>query len=337
MLKNKGIIINGQWLGNNVTTNELFNDLCSMAPFVMQDFIQYINEIEDLEEAVEIKKVDFPNNNTIEIEFSNSNYFGLVSLYYRLQDDKPKLIDKKISLSSSINKTEALHTQAEGECTEEREEQSNNEEISVSTSNESSLIENQEAINDDSIKDDVQEMQENELKEFQGDTSCNSETVETIIDNDLRETIATDKTTNTNNEVDNEGDLKNTIEQDVQDDVNVATKADEEKNYDTYDDCFANLYNFPPLNQNNCIMIEKNNNINAMLNEIMILKDELAKIKDIKPIWEKEESNNEIDDALADFRIMKDGTSHNASILDVDTFIAGNTLYRWGETLYLED
>ena len=34
---------------------------------------------------------------------------------------------------------------------------------------------------------------------------------------------------------------------------------------------------------------------------------------------------------------MADGTRINASILDEDLFIAGNKLYRWGETLYLDE
>ena len=96
MKRQKGIIINGEWLGNNVCINGLFNVLCSIAPFAMQDFIHIINKIENLIEIVEIKKFSFPNQDSIEIEFANSQYSGLVGLYYHLYKGYPVLTDTKL-------------------------------------------------------------------------------------------------------------------------------------------------------------------------------------------------------------------------------------------------
>ena len=91
----------------------------------------------------------------------------------------------------------------------------------------------------------------------------------------------------------------------------------------------------------------------AMLTEMMMLKEELNKLKSeaeetaenkesVKPtlsefFGDNEPLYNDIEDEDADFKIMADGTRINASILDEDMFIAGNKLYRWGDTLYLDE
>ena len=46
---------------------------------------------------------------------------------------------------------------------------------------------------------------------------------------------------------------------------------------------------------------------------------------------------NNIEDEDADFRIMSSEERINASILDKELFIAGDKLYKWGDTLYLDE
>ena len=82
----------------------------------------------------------------------------------------------------------------------------------------------------------------------------------------------------------------------------------------------------------------------AMLSEVVMLKQELNRLKTDQPkptlsefFGDNEQEYDEIEDEDADFKIMADGTRINASILDEDLFIAGKKLYRWGDTLYLEE
>ena len=109
----------------------------------------------------------------------------------------------------------------------------------------------------------------------------------------------------------------------------------DDEDYGSY---FADLYTEVNCNQEDFSQNDKENlTMKAMLNEIMYLQEELTKLKEIKPVWEKRKEQNEITDDMADFRIMKNGVSINASIVDEETFVAGDTLYKWGEMLYLEE
>ena len=97
MRKLKGIIINGEWLGENVVINGMFRTISSMAPFVMLEFVKLINQIDKLDEAVTIKKFNFLDNNSIEIEFTNSQIDGLADLYFHLHNGIPELTDKNLT------------------------------------------------------------------------------------------------------------------------------------------------------------------------------------------------------------------------------------------------
>ena len=117
MRKLKGIIIDGEWLGENVEINGLFRAICTISPVVMREFVRLINKTDCLYEAVKIDKFEFPNNNSINIEFSNNSLNGVASLYFKLQDGKPELVDGKILINQ--NETEAF-TNSEEIAVEER-------------------------------------------------------------------------------------------------------------------------------------------------------------------------------------------------------------------------
>ena len=55
MRKLNGITINGEYLGNSVVINGMFRAICTISPVIMRDFVQIINRIDRLEEAVKIK------------------------------------------------------------------------------------------------------------------------------------------------------------------------------------------------------------------------------------------------------------------------------------------
>ena len=106
MRKLKGITINGEWMGDNVAINGLFRAICTISPYVMQEFIRLINRIDTLDEAVHINKFSFPDNNTIEIEFSNNKLHGLANLIFRLQNGTPVLVDGKLVLPQEEDNAE---------------------------------------------------------------------------------------------------------------------------------------------------------------------------------------------------------------------------------------
>ena len=87
-------------------------------------------------------------------------------------------------------------------------------------------------------------------------------------------------------------------------------------------------------------LVNDNIVVQAVMAEMLSLREELNKIKEEtqkSPIISLSGKRNYVDDEDADFRIMGDGERVNASVLDEDLFIAGDKLYRWGDTLYLED
>ena len=94
----KGITINGEWLGDNVVINANFRAICNIAPFVMQEFAKLVNSINELDSAVAINNFYFPDNNTVDIEFSNANFSALAKLYFNLQQGSPVLINRSLTI-----------------------------------------------------------------------------------------------------------------------------------------------------------------------------------------------------------------------------------------------
>ena len=91
-------------------------------------------------------------------------------------------------------------------------------------------------------------------------------------------------------------------------------------------------------------LVQDDTILQAVLSEMMTLKDELDALKaeQTKRLTAKEffgdiDSVSLVKDENADFKILSSTDKINAAILDEDCFIAGEKLYRWGETFYLED
>ena len=95
MRKLNGITINGEYLGNSVVINGMFRAICTISPVIMRDFVQIINRIDRLEEAVKIKNFNW-GFDSIDIEFNNSNTKGIASLYFKLIDGEPELTDCRL-------------------------------------------------------------------------------------------------------------------------------------------------------------------------------------------------------------------------------------------------
>ena len=103
MRKLKGITINGEWLGDNVVINANFRAICNIAPFIMQEFAKLVNSINELDSAVAINNFYFPDNNTVDIEFSNNEFEGSANLNFRLNAGVPELVDRKLTIYTDEN------------------------------------------------------------------------------------------------------------------------------------------------------------------------------------------------------------------------------------------
>lgn len=95
MRKLNGITINGEYLGNSVVINGMFRAICTISPVIMRDFVQIINKIERLDEAVKINNFNC-GFDSIDIEFRNSNAKGIASLYFKLINGEPELTDCRL-------------------------------------------------------------------------------------------------------------------------------------------------------------------------------------------------------------------------------------------------
>ena len=122
------------------------------------------------------------------------------------------------------------------------------------------------------------------------------------------------------------------------------TSAEQEQEEQDIQDCLSEFYASIPNQSVEKIELKGADNLamQAMLNEMFVLREELNKLKNEKVTYEdifgkKEKMKNNIEDDDADFRIMGSEKRINASILDEELFVAGDKLYKWGDTLYLDE
>lgn len=486
MKKLKGITINGEWLGDNIIINANFRAICNLAPFVMQEFAKLVNSIDKLDNAVAINNFYFPDNNTVDIEFSNSNFSGLANLCFHLQHGLPELVNRSLTIYTDESKnteeseikdaeeildeiSENQEVETINECTEAWQEADEicetaseetignldeilpefettevpldtiEKEITSSEENETILeskIDTQDTISM-MVKDlttetpalapiqiqVIQATQEpletpqtenvaqeggNEFVEQESFSATTAEaaaeekeeeeTSDNIVDIDeiKNEDVELQKSDNIDNSInekteDNsieyakdetpseiefnfepENNSKNVIiedenkiieqnentdisynvdETEVEEDKNIIenkkeTKEPEisEEQKEEIQDCLSDFYESTPSPTIEKIELKGADNLamQAMLNEMFILRDELNKLKNEKVTYEdifgkKEKMKNNIEDEDADFRIMGSEERINASILDEELFVAGDKLYKWGDTLYLDE
>lgn len=477
MRKLKGITINGEWLGDNIIINANFRTICNLAPFVIQEFAKLVNSIDKLDNAVAINNFYFPDNNTVDIEFSNSNFSGLANLCFHLQHGLPELVNRSLTIYTDEQKnteeteikdaeeildeiSENQEVETINECTEAWQEADEicetaseetignldeilpefettevpldtiEKEITSSEENETILeskIDTQDTISM-MVKDlttetpalapiQIQVIQatqepletpqtENVAQETDNQfgeqdefsAAVEEETSDNIVDIDeiKNEDVELQKSDNIDNSI-NEKTENNSIEYakdetpseiefnfepenssenviiedenkiieqnentdisynvdetEVEEDKNIIenkkeTKEPEisEEQKEEIQDCLSDFYESTPSPTIEKIELKGADNLamQAMLNEMFILRDELNKLKNEKVTYEdifgkKEKMKNNIEDEDADFRIMGSEERINASILDEELFVAGDKLYKWGDTLYLDE
>lgn len=502
MRKLKGITINGEWLGDNVLINANFRAICNLAPFVMQEFAKLVNSIDKLDSAVAINSFYFPDNNTIDIEFSNNSFSGLANLCFHLQHGLPELVNRSLTIYTDNPEKEAeaseenldkipenqevemaneyvediekeddvyeIPSEETNEYSnkvltelEEKEEATETTEFTDATETETAVSEENEKISDkdtpvntqdaismmvedlaakspalapiqiqviqtapldtpkaEEIKQDLvtqeevmneteteaetedklttatvttaeaaEEEDEEEVSESIANIEIKNEEAELQnsenIDNFINKKTEDNSIEYTNDEISSEFELNSkpenctdntTIEDsneilekdnnekisldaqletelEVAQDENIIengieTKEPEisEEQKEEIQDCLSDFYDSTPTPTIEQIELKGADNLamQAMLNEMFVLRDELNKLKNEKVTYEdifgkKEKIKNNIEDEDADFRIMGSEERVNASILDEELFVAGDKLYKWGDTLYLDE
>ncbi len=477
MKKLKGITINGEWLGDNVIINANFRAICNLAPFVIQEFTKLVNSIEKLDSAVAINSFYFPDNNTVDISFSNNNFSGLAQLCFHLQNGLPELINRSLTIytDESKNTEESEIKDAEeilDEISENQEVETINEctkawqeadeicetaseetignldeilpefettevpldtiekEVTSSEENEtileskintqdtiSMMVKNlttetpalapiqiqviqatQEPLETPQTENVTQETDNQFVEQDEFSAAVEEETSDNIVDIDeiKNEDVELQKSDNIDNSI-NEKTENNSIEYakdetpseiefnfepenssenviiedenkiieqnentdisynvdetEVEEDKNIIenkkeTKEPEisEEQKEEIQDCLSDFYESTPNPPIEKIELKDADNLamQAMLNEMFVLREELNKLKNEKVTYEdifgkKEKMKNNVEDDDADFRIMGSQERINASILDEELFIAGDKLYKWGDTLYLDE
>lgn len=94
----KGITINGEWLGTNIVINGIFKTICDISPVIMQEFIKIINQINDVDKNIKICNFEFPNSDSIDIEFQGETISGIATLLFKLNNGELELVNKKVLL-----------------------------------------------------------------------------------------------------------------------------------------------------------------------------------------------------------------------------------------------
>ena len=303
--------------------DELINRAPDLTAFAKPIQIQVIQpNIPNAEISVpkEEKKIEFIENN-INVKEENKKEFSK-------EDDVPNAISEEKLLTEPQDEAgEALEQLSVDEVVQEETE--NSEEIS---SQNEEIVEDENAVNEDVSFSFVSEDSNQELDDEEN----------AVID-DICEMDSP-----INCDVDIEADFtEDSSDSDINEDVQNEENNDSSENIDEY---LADFYSTENEEQHVDEAVKDNIAMQAMLNEVMVLREELSKLKQKdeeeqaaaqKPTVEEFFGDYrvpyEINDDEADFKIMGNGARINASILDEDMFIAGDKLYRWGETLYLEE
>ena len=130
-----------------------------------------------------------------------------------------------------------------------------------------------------------------------------------------------------------EENLKNDVEQEE-----LTTEQEED-----IQDCLADFYdNVVPETSSSDIEVDTST-VQSLLDEITNLKEELSKKEDAKKPTIDEildsiaKKNNCCNDTYLDFSIMSSDERIDANAVNKELFIAGDKLYKWGETLYLNE
>ena len=86
MTRLKGIMINGEWLGERVIVNNCFRSICAISPVIMLEAVKLINKIDYKRDVFEIRGFEFLTTDTIQIWFEGKKIKGIIDLTFGIKD-----------------------------------------------------------------------------------------------------------------------------------------------------------------------------------------------------------------------------------------------------------
>ena len=98
MRKLKGIIINGEYLGNKVAYSGLFRAIYCISPVIIAEFIKLVSDYGTRYAPLRITGFDLPEDHRIVIRFANKKYRGYADLSFAVENFMLKLIDSDVQV-----------------------------------------------------------------------------------------------------------------------------------------------------------------------------------------------------------------------------------------------
>lgn len=98
MRKLKGIIINGEYLGNKVAYSGLFRAIYCISPVIIAEFIKLVSDYGTRYTPLRITGFDLPEDYRIVIRFANKKCRGYADLSFAVENFMLKLIDSDVQV-----------------------------------------------------------------------------------------------------------------------------------------------------------------------------------------------------------------------------------------------
>ena len=173
MRKFKGIMINGEWLGDRVIINGVFRAICAISPKIMSEFVHLINKLDESLSQFTVTSFEFSNTDGVKIYFSNDKFVGIADLAFCLKKNELKLQSSILDLQPK-NLKEII--------AEEKQNQNISEKTLVINEKPEvmSLIEDTDLKTESSIDDFLKEQTEKEKNNSHTIETTNNAAIETI-------------------------------------------------------------------------------------------------------------------------------------------------------------
>lgn len=108
MRKLKGIIINGEYLGNKVAYSGLFRAIYCISPVIIAEFIKLVSEYGTRYAPLRITGFDLPEDHRIVIRFANKKCRGYADLSFAVKNYMLELIDSDVQVMSLVPEKSAI-------------------------------------------------------------------------------------------------------------------------------------------------------------------------------------------------------------------------------------
>ena len=172
MRKLKGIIINGEYLGNKVAYSGLFRAIYCISPVIIAEFIKLVSEYGTRYAPLRITGFDLPEDYRIVIRFANKKCRGYADLSFAVKNYMLELIDSDVQVMSLVPEKSAID-EVEEPLEEQDVQEDNTEEVEEVVVEEPEIEEETalEDVEDDLAADIIEDeiLEEPEVTEEQED------------------------------------------------------------------------------------------------------------------------------------------------------------------------